>query len=153
MNSLPIDPNIPFDPNTPETEEDGYRAGALRIAKYRYQAKKMRMRIEAKEIGVSHIPPEETMHQLKKTSTERKFKITVNYGYDVHSIIVNQNEMAKIRNGESVTVLGQGFSIEGDTEIDDWSFHSTQLNSLEVECENGHQVFVGNLSDAIISEV
>ena len=40
MNSLPIDPNISFDPNTPETEEDGYRAGALRIAKYRYQAKK-----------------------------------------------------------------------------------------------------------------
>lgn len=25
----------PFDTNAPETEEDGYRAGALRIAKYR----------------------------------------------------------------------------------------------------------------------
>lgn len=153
MNTLPIDPNIPFDPNAPETEQDGYRAGALRIAKYRYQAEKIRQRIEAKEIGGSHIPSEETMHQLKNTNTERKFKITVNYGYDVHSIIVNQKEMDKIRTGEAVTIQGQGFSIEGDTETDDWSFHSAQLNSLEVECENGHQVFVGKLTEAIISDV
>ncbi len=40
----------PFDPNAPETEEDGYRAGALRIAKYRHQAEQMRQRIAAKPV-------------------------------------------------------------------------------------------------------
>jgi ABC-type Zn uptake system ZnuABC Zn-binding protein ZnuA len=89
----------------------------------------------------------------KKKITARKFKITVNYGYDVHSIIVNQKEMEKIRSGEALTVQGQGFDIEGDTEMDDWSFHCNRPNSLEVECENGHQVFDGDLTDAIISEM
>ena len=40
----------PFDPNAPETEEDGYRASALRIAKYRHQAEQMRQRIAAKPV-------------------------------------------------------------------------------------------------------
>lgn len=35
------------DPNRPETEEDGIRAGALRIAKYRQQAQQQRARAEA----------------------------------------------------------------------------------------------------------
>jgi ABC-type Zn uptake system ZnuABC Zn-binding protein ZnuA len=89
----------------------------------------------------------------KKKITARKFKITVNYGYDVHSIIVNQKEMEKIRNGEALTVQGQGFDIEGDTEMDDWSFHCTRPNSLEVQCEDGHQVFDGDLTDAIVNEI
>jgi hypothetical protein len=93
------------------------------------------------------------MTKSEKTSAARQFTITVNYGYDVHSVIVDQIEMEKIRNGEAVTVQGQGFSIEGDTQIDDWSFHRTQLNSLEVECESGHQVFVGDLANAIIGEI
>lgn len=41
----------PFDPNAPETEEDGYRAGALRVAKYRNQAEQMRQRIAAKPVS------------------------------------------------------------------------------------------------------
>ena len=40
----------PYDPNAPETEEDGYRAGALRIAKYRQQAEQIRQRIAAKSV-------------------------------------------------------------------------------------------------------
>lgn len=93
------------------------------------------------------------MTNSKKASTARQFKITVDYGYDVHSIIVNQKDMEKIRNGETVTVQGQGFAIEGDTQLDDWSFHSTRPNSLEVMCDDGHEVFVGDLTDARISEI
>ena len=40
----------PFDLNAPESEEDGYRAGALRIAKYRQQTEQMRQRIAAKTV-------------------------------------------------------------------------------------------------------
>lgn len=93
------------------------------------------------------------MTKSKQASSARQFKITVNYGYDVHSIIVNQADMDKIKNGEAVTVKGQGVDIEGDTEMDDWSFHCSRPNSLEVQCEDGHQVFDGDLKDTIINEI
>lgn len=58
----------PFDPNAPETEEDGYRAGALRIAKYRYQAEQMRQRLAEKPV-----PPEKQQErQQRMQERERK---------------------------------------------------------------------------------
>jgi hypothetical protein len=85
--------------------------------------------------------------------TQKKYKITVDYGYDTHSMTVSQKVMDQIKNGEAVSVRGQGFYIEGDKERDDWSFHCTAPDSLEVECDNGHQVFIGELSDATITEI
>jgi hypothetical protein len=35
-----------------ETEEDGIRAGALRIAKYRFQAQQMRQRLAAQTVSL-----------------------------------------------------------------------------------------------------
>jgi len=61
--------------------------------------------------------------------------------------------MDRIRNGEAVSVRGQGFYIEGNKERDDWSFNCTAPGSLEVECDNGHQVSSGELSDANVTEI
>lgn len=93
------------------------------------------------------------MTTAKKTSTQRKYKITVNYGYDIHSVTVTQKVMDQIKRGEAVTVRGKGFYIEGDKERDDWSFNCTEPNSLAVQCENGHDIFTGELGDATINEV
>ena len=87
------------------------------------------------------------------THAKRKFEITVDYGYDIHSITVDRKVMDKIKSGEAITVRGQGFYIEGDKERDDWSFNCTAPGSLEVECDNGHQVYIGTLSDANITEI
>lgn len=84
--------------------------------------------------------------------TQKKYTITVNYGYDIHSVTVSQKVMDQIKSGEAVSVRGQGFYIEGDKESDAWSFHCTAPGSLEVECDNGHQVYIGELSNATITE-
>jgi hypothetical protein len=54
----------PFDPNALETEEDGHRAGALRIAQYRHQNEQMRQRIASKLVT-----PEQ---QQEREQRERK---------------------------------------------------------------------------------
>lgn len=100
-----------------------------------------------------HVPIEIKMTLLKKTNTEQNFKITVDYGYDLHSIIVSSNQIDNIRNAESLTIQGQGFYIEGDMERDYWFFHRARPNSLEVETEGGHQVFDGDLIEVIISDL
>lgn len=46
-----------------ETEEDGLRAGALRIAKYRQQAKQMRERIAAKPVSSEQLQQREQRRQ------------------------------------------------------------------------------------------
>ena len=46
------------DPNRPETEEDGFRAGALRIAKYRYQAQQQRALAAAAKLQPPEPDPE-----------------------------------------------------------------------------------------------
>lgn len=82
-----------------------------------------------------------------------EFKITVNYGYDIHSVTVSAKVMDQINAGEAVSVHGQGFYIEGEKELDNWSFHCTAPGSLEVECDNGHQVYIGKLDAATITEI
>jgi hypothetical protein len=58
----------PYDPNAPETEECGYRAGALQIAKYRHQAEQMRQRITAKPVS----PEQEQERKQRIEERERK---------------------------------------------------------------------------------
>ena len=40
--------------------------------------------------------------------TQKKYKITVNYGYDIHSVTVSRKVMDQINSGEAVSVRGQG---------------------------------------------
>lgn len=88
-----------------------------------------------------------------KPPARRKFRITVDYGYDIHSVTVPAKTVDQIKRGEAVTVKGQGFSIEGEKTKDIWSFHCTGPNSLEVEAgEDGHQVYVGDVNDVEITE-
>lgn len=55
----------------PETEEDGLRAGALRIAKYRHQAKQMRERIAAKPVNPEQLQErEQRCQELERRSSE-----------------------------------------------------------------------------------
>lgn len=54
-----------------ETEEDGLRAGALRIAKYRHQAKQMRERIAAKSVTPEQLHEREQRRQeLERRSSQ-----------------------------------------------------------------------------------
>lgn len=88
-----------------------------------------------------------------KPLSRRKFRITVNYGYDIHSVTVTAKIVDQIQRGEAVTVKGQGFYIEGEKSKDIWSFNCTGHNALEVDGEDGYQIFIGEVTSATITEV
>lgn len=76
-------------------------------------------------------------------------RITISYGYDIHSLVLSTSDFEKIKGGSSINVVGQGFSIEGDVSQDIWSFINKQIS---VTCENGFDVFQGTLADIISAE-
>jgi hypothetical protein len=69
-----------------ETEEDGIRAGALRIAKYRHQAEQMRQRIAAKTVSPDqqqareqHLQERESKQAEATANAERDAPIRVRF--------------------------------------------------------------------------
>jgi hypothetical protein len=52
-------------------------------------------------------------------------RLTVDYGYDIHSIDLDDDVYAKIKAGEKIQIDGQGFFHEVDGEVQDfWSFNA-----------------------------
>lgn len=76
-------------------------------------------------------------------------RITISYGYDIHSLILPTSDFEEIKGGASMNIEGQGFSIEGDVTQDIWSFKNKEIS---VTCENGFDVFQGTLADIISAE-
>ena len=73
-------------------------------------------------------------------------EITISYGYDIHSLVLSKTDFEKIRAGETVDIIGQGFSIEGEIAQDIWAFKNRRLH---ITCENGFDVFEGTVDDII----
>jgi hypothetical protein len=71
--------------------------------------------------------------------------VTVDYGFDLHSICISEAIFAQVQAGMPVTVQGQGFPVEGVMEQDEWAFG---LGAIHVSTVEGRDVFEGNLSDA-----
>jgi hypothetical protein len=70
-------------------------------------------------------------------------KIYADYGYDVHSIDVDEETFDRIKAGEDVSVDGQGFMYDDEGLVKDhWSFNGTEFpafiildNCAEFYCE------------------
>lgn len=58
-----------------------------------------------------------------------RVRLTVNYGYDIHSVEVPASTWLQIQGGEAVTVQGQGFFIEGVESQDVWTFNSPEAGA------------------------
>ena len=80
---------------------------------------------------------------MKKMSS---VKITISYGYDIHSLILLASDFEKIMNGKAMDIKGQRFSIEGQSVQDIWSFKNKLIS---VNCDNGFEVFQGSVDDII----
>ena len=64
-------------------------------------------------------------------------RLTVSYGYDVHSIELDDSIYAKIKAGEAIRIAGQGFIHEEDGEVQDtWIFNATP-GEISFHLENG----------------
>lgn len=75
-------------------------------------------------------------------------RVTVDYGYDVHSVSIPEAVFAQIQAGQPVVVEGQGFPVEGVMERDQWTFNCGAVGSVHVVTDEGREVFDGGLGDA-----
>lgn len=73
--------------------------------------------------------------------------ITVFTGFDQHSVRLSGRILARIRAGKQVHLYGQGFHVEGHREADSWTFNATAPGSIDVDTDEGRDVFDGSFGD------
>ena len=73
--------------------------------------------------------------------------VTVDYGYDIHSISFSGRTWMRIQNGERLTLKGQGFHWDGRPDQDRWSFNARYPGSVDVYTDDGGDIFAGSLED------
>ncbi len=88
---------------------------------------------------------------------QRKFKsgavtITVDYGYDIHSIRFSRRTYDRIKAGKPVTIKGQGFHWEGEFDQDEWCFNVDGPKAVTVTTYGGGTVFDGTLDDIWVDD-
>ena len=85
-----------------------------------------------------------------------KATISVEWGYENHSITLTAKNWAKIKAGKPHAQRGEGYNYEGTFFWDYWSFGGGMDGELRVgyssKNEDGGTGFDGNLSDADIRE-
>jgi hypothetical protein len=74
--------------------------------------------------------------------------VTVDYGFDMHSISITETAFAQIQAGHPLVVEGQGVPVEGFMEQDEWAFNYGTVGAVHVSTDTGREVFEGNLGDA-----
>jgi hypothetical protein len=73
-------------------------------------------------------------------------RITVRSGDGVHSITVSHKTFAEIRAGIEMLLRGDGFGTEQGVVPDYWEFNADGLSSVRVYCDNGRQLYRGELA-------
>ena len=80
-------------------------------------------------------------------------KITVEWWYELHSIVLIPRNWNKVKGGGSLSIRGKGYYYEGDHFWDYWYLSGGLNGELIVEYDdNGGAGFIGNLEDAEINE-
>jgi hypothetical protein len=85
-----------------------------------------------------------------RNSSDSKVKLTVDYGYDIHSIIVPFTVVEQIAAGKRTTITGQGFPIEGGLENDEWAFNTLEANDLYITTDSTREIFSGDINNITI---
>ena len=78
-------------------------------------------------------------------------RVTVDYGFDLHTIRIAEATLAQIQAGYPRAIEGQGFSVEGVMEQDQWAFNYGDLGDVRVSTDTGRDVFEGNLGDTEVT--
>ena len=72
--------------------------------------------------------------------------VTISYGYDIHSVVLTEAELARVRAGEKVEVEGQGFVHETDGGVRDfWVFNREPGEEAMFWLDNGAEFFAQDL--------
>ena len=84
---------------------------------------------------------------MRPTPKSGWVEITVYNGLDHHSVRLSRRTLSRIHAGKLVRLRGQGFHVEGRREADCWTFNSTATGSIQVDTEEGREVFQGHFGD------
>ena len=79
--------------------------------------------------------------------------ISISYGYDIHSIELDDSVFEQVKSGKLVEVRGQGFSHEEDGSVSDyWVFNKTP-GEIMFYLEHGAEFFAEEtVSDMSLAE-
>ena len=87
--------------------------------------------------------------------------ITVEWGYEAHSMTLKPEDWSKVQAGEPLEVTGDGYHYEGEFFTDYWEFNLTGKGSLKVQyCSSDSESmqgmsegFIGSIADAGIDQL
>jgi len=86
-------------------------------------------------------------------SKPAKVSVGVEWGYEIHSVILSATRWAEIKNGAEFVASSKG-SYEGTKFNICWHFNGGRRGSLVVSYgEDGAEGFDGSLADAVVAEV
>jgi hypothetical protein len=74
-------------------------------------------------------------------------RVTVDYGYDIHSIEFSGRTYARILAGKALTINGQGFHWDGIPDQDYWHFNAETAGFIYVNTEGGGDIYSGHIDD------
>lgn len=74
-------------------------------------------------------------------------RISVDYGYDIHSVQVSLRMLRRIQAGAVLALRGQGFLVEGVREQDRWVFNDGAVGRLVVITDEGREIYDGQITD------
>jgi hypothetical protein len=104
------------------------------------------------EVVGAHVPAGQVT-DLEQAMLDVGATITVEWGYDLHSITLAPNNWTRVKSGESLSIRGKGYWYDGEFFWDRWSFGGGLGGSLEVTYgDDGGVGFAGMLSNAIVEE-
>lgn len=74
-------------------------------------------------------------------------RVTVSYGYDIHSIYFSGRTYARIKAGKPISLKGQGFRWDDVPDQDYWHFNKSSADSIYVNTDGGGDIFKGTFGD------
>ena len=84
--------------------------------------------------------------------SEGKVEVSVEWGYELHSVEIGPRIWSQIKEGEKKVIESVGY-YEGDEFDVSWCFNCDPENTLIVAYgDDGGTGFIGNIEDAMISE-
>lgn len=90
---------------------------------------------------------------LAGVNTSSGVTVSVEWGYELHSLTLSPGQWASVLAGEALSVVGAGYHYEGQHFQDYWHFGGGLDGDLTVEYgDDGGTGFIGSLDDAIIEE-
>ena len=77
-------------------------------------------------------------------------EITVEWGYELHSIVLTPRNWTKVKSGKPLSIRGKGYIYEGEFFWDHWHFNTYENNEIYVTYGNdGGEGFIGSFSSAV----